>query len=44
MRPRKEIETAAKKGQPLEPLILEVVLDIRDKVRRLSRQPSNAGE
>ncbi len=41
MRPRAQIEADAKKGQPLDPLILEVLLDIRDKVQRLSRQPTN---
>jgi hypothetical protein len=38
MRPRKEIEADAKAGKPLDPLHLEVLLDIRDLLARTRRQ------
>jgi hypothetical protein len=37
MRLRAQIEADAKKGQPLDPLVLEVLLDIRDILRRRQR-------
>jgi len=38
MRSRTQIEGDAKAGQPLSPLLLEVLLDMRDLLARLRRQ------
>ena len=38
MRPRTQVEADAKAGKPLDPLLLEVLLDIRDLHARTKRQ------
>lgn len=38
MRPRNQIEVDMKTGKPLDPLRLEVLLDIRDLLARTKRQ------
>jgi len=43
MRPRAQIEADAKAGQPLDPLLLEVLLDIRNLRARSRRQTAVDG-
>jgi hypothetical protein len=44
MRPRAQVEADAKAGQPLDPLLLEVLLDIRDLHARTKRQSAILSE
>jgi hypothetical protein len=44
MRPRKQIETEYLAGNPLEPLTLEVLLDMRDLLARSKRQSAILSE